>query len=344
MIGLAGRLHRLGYQHLADLSDGRGIYEHALHAEPRRDHGYCLDDVARAFTVVVSEPAPSPVLRQLADTYLRFIEDAVGADGSAHNRMSADGDWTDAPAMGDWWGRAVAALGFGVLRASGLGLRIRASRVFARASRQSPLETRTAAFAVLGACDLLQARPGSAAARGVLVAGLGVLPTRAVDGWEWPEPRLRYANATLVEALLAAGQATGDTDLIARALGFLDFLLVSETRDEHLSVTGTDGRAPGDAGPLFDQQGIEVAAMADACARAFRLTRDPRWYRGVRMSWDWFEGVNDVGLPMVDPVTGAGYDGLEAGGRNDNRGAESTLAALSTFHRARELGIVGGRG
>jgi hypothetical protein len=45
---------------------------------------------------------------------------------------------------------------------------------------------------------------------------------------------------------------------------------------------------------------------------------------------------------MIDPGTGAGYDGLEAGGRNDNRGAESTISALNTFQRAAELGIVGG--
>jgi hypothetical protein len=40
---------------------------------------------------------------------------------------------------------------------------------------------------------------------------------------------------------------------------------------------------------------------------------------------------------MIDAVTGAGYDGLTAEGRNENRGAESTLAALSTFQQARRL-------
>jgi hypothetical protein len=33
---------------------------------------------------------------------------------------------------------------------------------------------------------------------------------------------------------------------------------------------------------------------------------------------------------MWDPNTGAGFDGLHETGRNDNRGAESTLAAIST--------------
>jgi hypothetical protein len=337
MSHLASRLDAVGYGHLADLSDGRGIYEHALFEVPRREHGYCLDDVARALTVVLRAGRRTAILDRLADTYLRFIEGAIGADGAARNRMGADGAWTDVPAMGDWWGRGVAALGATVRFAPDLGMRVRASRVFARASAQIPVDVRTAAFAVLGAADLLHVRPGSAAGRAVLAAGLAVLPSTRVADWNWPESRLRYANATLPEALLAAGAVTGDAPLVRRALGFLAFLLESETRDGHLSVTGVGGRGPGETGPFFDQQAIEVAAMADACARAYEMTRDPRWHNGVRMAWAWFEGVNDVGLPMVDPKTGAGFDGLEAGGRNDNRGAESTLAAISTSQRAVEM-------
>jgi hypothetical protein len=40
---------------------------------------------------------------------------------------------------------------------------------------------------------------------------------------------------------------------------------------------------------------------------------------------------------MFDPLTGGGYDGLEADGRNANQGAESTLAFLSTMQHARRL-------
>jgi hypothetical protein len=43
---------------------------------------------------------------------------------------------------------------------------------------------------------------------------------------------------------------------------------------------------------------------------------------------------------MFDPEPGAGFDGLEADGRNQNRGAESTLAALSTYQQARRAGVL----
>jgi len=44
------------------------------------------------------------------------------------------------------------------------------------------------------------------------------------------------------------------------ALNLLDFLLRTQTRDGHLSVTPAGGRGRGDAGPGFDQQPIEVSA------------------------------------------------------------------------------------
>jgi hypothetical protein len=43
---------------------------------------------------------------------------------------------------------------------------------------------------------------------------------------------------------------------------------------------------------------------------------------------------------MIDENTGAGFDGLQRDGRNENRGAESTLAALSTHQQARRLGLL----
>jgi hypothetical protein len=42
-------------------------------------------------------------------------------------------------------------------------------------------------------------------------------------------------------------------------------------------------------------------------------------------------------VPMYDPDTGGGFDGLTVTGRNANQGAESTLALMSTFQRGRKL-------
>jgi uncharacterized protein YyaL (SSP411 family) len=152
----------------------------------------------------------------------------------------------------------------------------------------------------------------------------------------WPEPRLTYANATLAEALLVAGATLPDDDVLARGLELLTFLMRTEVQDGRLSVTPVAGRGPGEVGGGFDQQPIEIAAIAQACATAHRVTGDPAWLTGVELAQRWFLGDNDAATVMYDPATGAGYDGLEPAGRNENQGAESTLALLATAQLARQ--------
>jgi hypothetical protein len=125
--------------------------------------------------------------------------------------------------------------------------------------------------------------------------------------------------------------------LLAGGLDLLGWLLDIETRGDHLSLTPVGGWAPTEARPGFDQQPIEAAAIADACARALGVTQDSRWSAGVDRAVGWFLGNNDSGVPMYDPETGGGFDGLSATGRNANQGAESTLALISTLQQSRKL-------
>ena len=325
------------YAHLTALTDHHGIFEHSFHDTARREHGYCVDDVARALIVVVREPDQTLLLANHTETYLRFLEAALSVDGLSHNRMTASGEWVDAPGLGDWWGRSVWALGVATAQAPLRSTRERARHAFdAAASRRSP-HLRAMVFATLGAAEVLRAHPRDRAARALLLAGVAMIPPTPNQLWPWPEARMSYGNASIPEALIAAGQAVDDIRLIERGLALLRFLLEVESAPGHLSVTGSAGRDPSQPGPLFDQQPIEVAAIADACARAFDLTHDPAWLAGVKQSWDWFTGINDSGTEMYDKESGAGFDGLEAHGRNENRGAESTLAALTTYQQARRL-------
>jgi hypothetical protein len=45
-------------------------------------------------------------------------------------------------------------------------------------------------------------------------------------------------------------------------------------------------------------------------------------------------GENDTKLKMYDDDSGGSYDGLHIDRVNENQGAESTLALLSTFQRS----------
>ena len=77
--------------------------------------------------------------------------------------------------------------------------------------------------------------------------------------------------------------------------------------------------------------------MADACWRAYSVTGDHAWSRGVAAAAGWFTGDNDTGLPMHDDDSGGGFDGLQPQGVNLDQGAESTLALISTMQRARSF-------
>jgi hypothetical protein len=344
-VSIEGKAAAPVFDHLQRLTDGHGLFEHALHDDPRRDHGYCLDDIARALLVTCREPRPDSRLKRLARQYLDLTLSAVQPDGTCHNRMSADGDWNDTPALGDWWGRALWGLGVAAVQAPTQAMRASALLGFRTAAQRRSPHRRAMAFAALGAGELLLHRPDELSARellrdAVVAIGTGTGTGEASQDWPWPEPRLTYANGSIAEALLVAGAALPDSAAHSRGLQLLTFLLDTETRNGHLSLTAVNGRGPGESAPRFDQQPIEAAALADACARAYGLTHDPQWLRGLSMAWAWFGGDNDNGTAMYDPATGGGFDGLQRHGCNLNRGAESTLALLSTAQQAKRLGVL----
>jgi hypothetical protein len=332
-------VHQPLFVHLERLTDDRGLFEHALGSVPRREHGYCVDDVARGLVVTCRDPEPGPSARRLARGYLVFVLAALEPAGTCHNRMDVDGKWRDEAAVGDWWGRALWGLGVAAATAHTPGMRARALGGFRIAAQCRSPHVRSMAFAALGAAELLRERPAELAARLLLADALAAVgePPDGDRRWPWPEERLSYANASIAEALIVAGDALADAAALNRGLSLLEFLLRTQTRDGHLSVTPVGGRGRDDVGPGYDQQPIEVSALADACASAFRITHQPSWLTGVSLAWAWFLGDNDSATPMFDPRTGGGYDGLERDGRNENQGAESTLAMLATAQHARRL-------
>jgi hypothetical protein len=328
----------ISFAHLLRMSDDTGLLEHARGAIPRRWCGYCVDDVARGLVVVSREEDPSPEVAALGECYLAFLSHALAPDGTCHNRFSYDRRWEDEPGNGDWWGRALWGLGTASAVHRDTWVRRDALECFEIAARCRSVSPRAMAFASLGAAEVLRVHPSHAGARSLVVDAVETIGRPASGGaWPWPAPRLAYANALLPEALIAAGVATGDDALLAGGLGLLGWLLDVETRGDHLSLTPTGGWARGEARPGFDQQPIEAAAVAEACARAFSVTGDPRWSEGIDLAVGWFFGNNDLMVPMYDPDTGGGFDGLTATGRNANQGAESTLAFMSTLQQGRKL-------
>jgi hypothetical protein len=323
------------YSHLMSMTGQRGTFEHALFSEPRPEHGFCTDDMARVLVVTSREPVPTSAVRDLALLSVRFLLSAIDPQGKCRNRMDRHGSWKDVPTLDDCWGRTIWGLGTAFSRSDDDLICELSTEGLARAMTQRSPWPRAMAFAALGAADVLNADPGNGSARSLLsdaadrMSVLGHHP-----GWPWPESRLTYANAVLPEAMIAAGSALDRPVLQRRGLDLLEWLLVREMRHGHLSVTPVGGSGSEDPGPGFDQQPIEAAALADACARAVDVDGGQQWGVGITAAADWFLGRNDAGVLMWDADTGGGFDGLHHSGANLNEGAESTLAFLSTMQHA----------
>ncbi len=327
---------RPSFDHILSISNDIGTFEHADHVAARRSHGYCTDDVARVLIVVSREPNPTEAVRDLGRTSFRFVAEAQGADGRVRNRRTARGRWRGERGVDDCWGRSVWAFGTAVRHAPDDATRQRSLALFDKGAEQRSRSRRSMAFAALGAAEVLTVDVRHQRARDLLrdtVTRIG--PVATTIDWPWPEPRLAYANAALPEALIAAGHFLAQPETTDDGLLLLRWLLDRETVDGHLSPTPVGGAGPDDHAPSFDQQPIEVAAMADACACAAAVTGDDTWRSGVELAIRWFDGDNDAQTLMWDPDTGGGYDGLQTTCPNLNQGAESTLALISTFQHAR---------
>jgi hypothetical protein len=328
------RMPELVFAHLTRMTTPMGIWEHALYSEPREANGMCTDDNARALILLLRQSDLSPELRDMADAYLRFVVDAALPDGGFRNRRRSDGMWADTLGSDDSQGRAIWALGTAI--SHNAGGRSAALDLFARQEFRSP-SPRANAFAVLGAVEVLAAAPGHHHAMDRMKAWVGNIVLRSGTEWPWPEARLAYDNARLPEALIAAGSVLDDEPMLKKGIDLLDWLVTTEMQHGHFSFTPVGGWAPGEDRPGFDQQPVEAAAFADACARAWDITGTEKWRRLVELAALWFLGENDGGALLYDPETGGGYDGLTPSGANLNQGAESTIAALSTLQRAAKL-------
>jgi glycosyltransferase involved in cell wall biosynthesis len=334
-------LPQVNLDHMAIMTDGTGMLQHATYNVPRYDEGYCLDDNARALMLMTRlEEAGSDdpkVVRGMASRYLAFVSHAFDrSTGRFRNFMSHSRLWQEEQGSEDSHGRALWALGTVVGCSADPGRHSLAGALFHAAlpavSRFS--SPRAWAYTLLGIEQYLRAFEGD---RNVQTAGREIADRllalfRRTDQPEWPwfENRVTYCNARLPQALIATGAWTGDADMIATGIRSLEWLMtVQRTPDGYFAPVGTNGFFErGMSAAIFDQQPVEACATVSACMHAFRITGDHRWAEHARRAFTWFLGQNQLQQPLYDPLSGGCRDALHADRVNDNEGAESTLSFL----------------
>ena len=333
-------LPEIDLRHFLALTDGTGMFQHALFGSPDYHHGYCIDDNCRALiaSVIYRNLAPDAAEPHVPmQRYLAFISYAFNPEKRQfRNFMSFDRKWLEEVGSEDSHARTLWALGTAVRRGPNDDIRLHARRLFhdALPAAENFPYIRSWAFTLIGIDEFLAVEPEDQHTTGMRALLAEKLFERyqaaAVDDWPWWENVVTYDNAKLSHALLLSGEAMGREDMKEAALTSLRWLIdVQTAEDGRLSIIGNQGwMTRSGIRAHFDQQPLEAHAVVHASLVAARITGDGRWVehalRGVR----WFLGENDLGLPLYNSETGGCHDGLLDGSVNANQGAESTLAYL----------------
>ncbi len=319
------------------MTDRCGMIQHAIGHIPDRAHGYCVDDNARALTLMHRIDAPlSARADALAIDYAAFVGHSWNADaGRFRNFMSYDRRWLEGEGSEDSSGRALWSLGLTALEARGEDMRDWARALFTIACpRMTDVHSpRAQAFCILAADAVLDAEPGHVGAR-AMVEQLApqlhrILGACTKEAWTWFETHLAYDNGRLPHAMLRAAARLDDPAMHADGLAALTWLCGVQTGAGGVfRAFGSTGLGrDGDLDSRFDQQPLEAWATLDAAAAAWELTGDARWISESRRAHAWFAGRNELGVALIT-ADGGCYDGLTPTGVNRNQGAESILSAL----------------
>jgi glycosyltransferase involved in cell wall biosynthesis len=332
-------LPRIHLHHFQILTDDTGILQHSFFTIPNREHGYCIDDNARALIIscMYHNLRKDDQIIKSIKIYLAFIYHAFNHTKKRfRNFMSYDRNWLEEIGSEDSHARALWGLGVAVNNAPTEAIRDMAARLLGGAVEvvESFTSPRAWSFAILGAYQYLKIFGGDARVRKIQEILAEKLYTLYKDNfkpeWPWFEDILSYANANLSHGLIIAGHRLSRLDMFEAGISSLEWLIENQMSPEgHISVIGNQNwYKKNEERSKFDQQPIEIMNLVTTCATAFKFTGDNKWINIARKCFSWFLGQNDLGVQLYNYQTGGCKDGLQSQGANANEGAESTLAWL----------------
>lgn len=330
----------LRLDHIIRMSDGTGIFQHAIFNVPNFHEGYCTDDNARAYILcnLLDETGAQHTAENLdrpTTAYLAFLAAALNyGTGRFRNFMSHSREWLEEAGSEDSHARALWAAGTGAGRSKKDGHQRLCAQLFERGlpAIEHFTSPRAWAFSLLGIHEYLRRPPGRAdileLRRKLTDRLLGLWNGFATENWPWFEIAATYDNARICQALILSGRWIPDPAALEVGLRSLRWLVsIQKTQAGNFRPIGSNGFYHRDGARAdFDQQPVEAQAMVSACLEAHRATQEESWLREARRAFEWFLGRNDLGIPLYDSSTGGCSDGLHADRVNDNQGAESSLA------------------
>lgn len=318
------------------LTDSTGIIQHAKFGIPNWKEGYCVDDNARALimTLMAHQLGYDEALK-LTPCYMSFLLYMQNEGGYFRNFLNYKKEYLDKIGSEDAFGRAVWALGYLVHHAPNSAFSKFGEELIHKAQQnfRNLTHLRGIGNTIIGISYYLKTQPcdhGMQNALNYLTANLTDAYERSRgESWHWFENDLTYDNAILPLALLHSAEITRDDKVLAIAFESMTFLESITMGGRYCNPVGNKGWYMRDGEiPSYDQQAIDVMAMALMYKQAHQVTRDPQYLKKLFSVYLWFLGENSLCVPLYDEETKGCCDGLHTDGINLNQGAESTLAYL----------------
>lgn len=323
--------------HLMRMTDDTGLIQHAKYNIPDRNHGYCIDDNARALLMIsmAYRQKKSPEALKLMPIYLSFIHHMQKEDGTFHNFLSYDRQFLDEKVSKDAFGRTIWALGHLICKTDDESWRSFALDIFNRARGHFAdiASLRGWANMMIGLAYYLKRYPGDGEVMEHLRARadymVSVFEDHSDGEWQWFEDDMSYDNGILPLALFYAYELIGDErylETAERAARFLDSVVFADGIPAPVGSNGWYAR--GGECARYAQQPVDIMSVVIMHRRAYAVTGQPGYLKRMLDAFGWFLGDNDLGLPLYDFESKGCCDGLEKSCVNRNQGAESLLAYL----------------
>lgn len=310
-------MEKIGLDHFNYLSDNFGIWQHTQGAKIDRQHGYALDDAARALIL-----AKELGLKEKAKVYLNFIRESVSPHRIINffdkKRQPLPLDWSEDALGESYW--AIAQLyDEPELKnlCSALALQIE-QRILKFSS------VRGTSYSLLGA--IIQNHTLAEKLSDFLIK---TYELNKRWNWHWLENELTYGNAIVPLALIEFGHAAKDSNALNVGFEMLDFLNKTTKVDRKPIAIGNNGWfKKGREKSTFDQQPVDISYQIIANVSAYEISLQDAYLAEAKTYFSWFWGNNCASRLMVDPKRHLCFDGINEKKISDNSGAESIVCFL----------------
>lgn len=309
-------LNKINSDYLNFITDDFGVWQHANGKNIALEHGYALDDSARALIVYL-------LLKnnEKADKCLGYLESSF-EQGHMIGFFDEKRRSIVSPSSEDAFGLACWALAYCILSNFE---KVRAEQLLSKLDQLILLKSvnlRPHAYGLISS-SLMNDNNNSN-------IHLNFILSKYDKKTSWFEKDLRYANAMIPYSLLKKYRLTGEEKLLKIATETLEMLEDVQRIGVFPAPVGnrvwyTIGQKTYDN---YGQQPIDTAFMILAYQEIAAITSDKKYTEKALRWLSWFHGFNIWQIPLADKSDGSCKDGLDDFGANPNCGAESTIMYL----------------